>query len=178
MGSDYEGAGKLLIDSILKGEEKISNREELGSMVPLKLFQSIRLIALGSAMEEMLGAGSRALIYQAGQRLGLHLGEAVLEEAKGDLNAYVALIQDLCLELKIGKLIIDEVDLEQGKLALHLDECVSCAGITGMNAPICNFETGMVGGIIKIFLKKNVRAVETHCHAVGDESCAIQVKVL
>ncbi|RLB47702.1 MAG: 4-vinyl reductase [Deltaproteobacteria bacterium] len=178
MASDYDAAGGLLVQSILAGDTKVDNRERLGAKVPIQLFQAMRLVALGSAMEDMIGDGSRALVYQAGQRLGNVLGGAVMPQAEGDLDKYVGLIQGVTQELGIGFVVIDKVDLDAGEINMHLDECVSCAGITGMSAPICNFEAGMVGGLIKTFVGRSVKAVETRCHAIGDKTCGVDVKIL
>src|SRR4051794_7072922 len=100
--SDYAHAESLLLASILSGEEEISNRATLGPNVPIRLFQALRLIALGTSMEEMIGGGSRALVYRSGQRLGEVLGRAVLPSCGSDLNKYLATVREVALKLSLG----------------------------------------------------------------------------
>lgn len=176
--TDLQIAQSRLLQSILSDTKTVDNRDNLGPMVPIRLFQALRLIALGTGLEEMLGDGSRALVYQSGQRLGQVLGGAVKDAAEGQLDHYVELVRGLCIQLSIGQVVPEKVDLDRGELGLRVDECVSCAGIQGTSGPICHFETGMVGGIVREFLGAPVRAVETRCNAVGDKTCAIQVKVI
>jgi predicted hydrocarbon binding protein len=177
VASDYQVAASSLLEAVLSGEETVANREQLGPMVPIRLFQALRLIAFGSTMEQMIGGGARALVYQSGQQLGHVLGSAVVGQANRDLKTYVGIIQKLCKKLSIGFVVVEKVALSDGLLVLRVDECVSCAGISGTAAPICHFEAGMVGGIVRVFLNTDVRASEVKCNAVGDRTCAIEVRV-
>src|SRR5687768_12490283 len=125
--SDYDKAASLLLESILRGDTTVKNRGSLGPMVPIQLFQALRLIGLGTSIEDMVGEGSRALVYQSGQRVGLVLGRAVVPKAENDLKTYMTLIRAVCLQLTIGQLVEEKVQLSEGKLTLRVDECVSCA---------------------------------------------------
>jgi uncharacterized protein len=176
--SDYDLAADLLLKDILQGTEGIANREQLGPMVPIRLFQALRLVGMGTAIEGMVGDGAPALVYQSGQSLGLALGGALAPKANKDLEAYVNLVHQACRGLSIGIVVVEKVDLDNGALTLRVDECVSCAGVHGAHHPICNFETGLVGGIIRAFVGVPVRAVETRCNAVGDSTCGIDIKIL
>jgi predicted hydrocarbon binding protein len=176
--SDYDKAGTALLASIVAGRRDIANRETLGPMVPIQLFQALRLIAFGSCVERLVGDGARALVYQSGARVGQVLGQAVLAQAGRDLGRYLELVRKVCLDLTIGQVVLEREDSAQGLLVLRVDECVSCAGVSGVSAPICNFEAGMVGGLVKTFVVRDVRAVETRCNAVGDKTCGIDVTIL
>lgn len=179
MATDYSVAEQLLLKNILGGDIKnVSNRMKLGATVPIQLFQALRLIGMGSSMEVMVGDGARAIVYQSGARLGHVIGSAVVPVAGKDITKYLGLVRDLCQTLTIGLLVAEKVDLSEGLLTLRVDECVSCAGIHGVNAPICNFEAGMVGGVVKAFAGREVKAVETRCHAVGDNTCGVDVRIL
>ncbi len=175
--SDYAHAESLLLASILSGEEEIANRATLGPTIPIRLFQALRLIALGTSIEEMVGGGSRALVYRSGQRMGEVLGRAVLPSVGSDLDKYLSTVRDVALKLSLGLVVPEKIDLSVGRLVLRVDECVSCAGITSANAPICHFEAGMVGGLVRAFAGVDARAVETRCNAVGDKTCGIEVQL-
>jgi hypothetical protein len=176
--SDYKMAANILLGDILSGKQDISNRTNLGPMVPIRLFQALRLVGMGVAMETMVGEGSNAIVYQSGQSLGMALGGALAPQANNDLNEFVTLVHNACLALRIGEVVVEKVDLREGQLTLRVDECVSCAGVEGATAPICNFEAGLVGGIIRSFVKVPVKAVETRCHAVGDNTCGVDLTIL
>jgi hypothetical protein len=110
--------------------------------------------------------------------VGLVLGRAVLAKAESDLKKYMDLIRGVCLQLSIGQLVEEKVQLSDGKLTLRVDECVSCAGIQGTSGPICHFEAGLVGGVVRAFTSREVKAVETRCNAAGDNTCGIDVQIL
>jgi uncharacterized protein len=176
--TDYDTAEATLLKSILGGEREVKNRKTLGPMVPIQLFQALRLIGMGSSIEDMVGDGARALVYQSGQRVGQVLGNAVLPQAGKDLKKYVELVRAVCLQLTIGQVVLEKADNAKGRLTLTVDECVSCAGLSGAKAPICNFEAGLVGGVVRTFVNQEVKAVESRCNAVGDNTCAIDVQIL
>lgn len=178
VASNYEIAQNGLLESILGGDTDIENRATLGPMIPIRLFQILRLIALGSGMEDMIGSGAPAMVNQSGRSLGQVLGGAVNKNNDKDLDTFIGEIGHLCKQLSIGILVPTKVNMETGEINLRVDECVSCAGVHGVNAPICHFEAGMVGGIIRSFSGRNVRAIETKCNAIGDKTCLIEAKIL
>jgi predicted hydrocarbon binding protein len=47
-----------------------------------------------------------------------------------------------------------------------------------VKAPICNFEAGLVAGVVKVFAGREVKAVEVKCNAVGDRTCAVDAHIL
>jgi predicted hydrocarbon binding protein len=167
-----------LLASILRGDQEVKNRENLGAMVPIQLFQALRLVGVGSAIQDMVGDGADALVYRSGQSLGEILGNAVLPQADSDLGKYVGLIRAVCLKLSIGQVVVEKVALHDNLIQLRVDECVSCAGLESADKPICHFEAGMVGGIVRTFTKTPVRAIETRCNAIGDGTCGIDVHIL
>ena len=91
--SNYSHAEQMLLASILRGDQTVANRTTLGSKIPIQLFQALRLIAMGSSLEEMVGGGARALVYRSGQRLGEVLGRAVAPLAGKDLNKYLGIVR-------------------------------------------------------------------------------------
>ena len=176
--TDYANAEATLLRSILAGKKEVANRTTLGPMVPIQLFQALRLIGMGSSIEEMVGDGAHALVYQSGKRVGQTLGNAVLPRANKDLSKYLELIRGVCLQLSIGQLVLERADNATGLIAVRVDECVSCAGISGVKAPICNFEVGLVAGVVKVYAGREVKAVEVKCNAVGDRTCAVDAHIL
>ena len=56
--TDYQIAQQQIFDSIIAGEFGIENREELGPMVPIRLFQVLRMVAMGSIEAEMLNVAT------------------------------------------------------------------------------------------------------------------------
>src|SRR5436305_10781078 len=108
--TDYDTAAASLIKSIVSGGREVANRKTLGPMVPIQLFQALRLIGMGSSIEQMVGGGARALVYQSGQRVGLLLGQAVLPQAGKDLKKYLELVRAVCLSLTIGQVVLEKAD--------------------------------------------------------------------
>lgn len=171
-------ASAEVISAIVKGEAELQNRKVLGPMIPVRLFQAVRMIGLGVAMEEMVGPGAKALVYRSGQRLGEGLGGVVLDQTGENLTDFVSGIQKVCADLRLGLVVVEKADPSTGLFTIRVDECVSCAGVQNIGVPICHFEAGLVGGILRSFVKAPVRAVETRCNAAGDSTCGIELEVM
>ena len=176
--SDYDIAVGSLLEDILAGKNEVANRTTLGSQVPIQLFQALRLVGLGTAMESTVGAGASALVYRAGQDLGMAVGGALKPKSGNDLDDYLDLVKSSCNHLRIGAVVVEKVDLSSGEMTIRVDECVSCAGIQDTSAPLCNFEAGLVGGFVRAFVGVPVRATETRCSALGDSTCGVDVTIL
>ncbi|MFW5443412.1 MAG: V4R domain-containing protein [Methylococcaceae bacterium] len=176
--SDYQIASQILLQSILDNKTEVENRMTLGPTIPIQLFQMLRMVALGVGMENLIGPGASAMVYQSGVNFGRILGTAVNPSKDKGLDTYVGEIGLLCKQLSIGIVVPTKVDVDSGEINFRVDECVSCAGIHSVNSPICHFEAGMVGGIVGEFVGQNVKATETKCNAIGDKTCAIETKFI
>ncbi|WP_256360787.1 hypothetical protein [Methylomonas koyamae] len=73
--SDYQIAQQQILDGIISGQFEIENRNDLGPLIPIRLFQALRMVALGSNVEDILGQGAPSLVYHSGQSLGLAMGQ-------------------------------------------------------------------------------------------------------
>ncbi|MFN7066062.1 MAG: V4R domain-containing protein, partial [Aquificaceae bacterium] len=86
---------------------------------------------------------------------------------------YLMNVAGFVRDMKIGILI--PVELNQEGMVLQLDECITCAGMHNIGKKICQFETGMVAGIVESHLNKRVKAHESKCNANGDGICEVEV---
>lgn len=155
-----------------------SKRNQLGDSIKIDMFRVVRG-ALVNLISMQIGDNVIAsnAMYMTGKAMGLEMGEAFFSEIK-DLNEYVEKVGAALKDFKVGLLrIVDNSNLDKGKLTVAVDECVSCSGTPNIGEPICHFEGGLVAGLLKYFLKKEVDAVETKCWGKGDETCEFEVTI-
>lgn len=153
-----------------------SKRTTLGPTVGVEMFRILRqsmvdLISINLGKEE-----AEKAIYMAGKAVGGEIGNVFLSEVK-DLDGLVTKVTGILKDLKVGLFKVVSADPDNGRFVVAVDECVSCSGTPTIGETICSFEGGIIAGILKFFLKKEVKAVETKCWAKGDNTCEFDVTV-
>ena len=159
--------GLELIGSPAKG------RPTLGERVPVQMFRALRLVGVMEGMDKAIGDAS-ALIYASGQGLGEAMGKQILEKSGKDLHRFVEGTINTMRELGVGILSVTKADLENHLIVLQVNECITCAGIPAVDKTVCDFEAGVVSGILGAFLETSVTVVESKCWGAGDQYCEFE----
>ncbi|MDX2093369.1 MAG: DUF2507 domain-containing protein [Kofleriaceae bacterium] len=151
-----EGAGGKRIE--------ISNalsiiRPKLGDRAGVALYRLLRLVAL----EDIIGRGAGATAYVAGKKLGQNLGITKLED-------FLA----LCNAISLG--VVTVPVLTASRIHVDVYECVTCSGMAPVGRTLCQFEAGLVAGVVQAVTGKPTKAKEVTCiGGLGHDSCGVEV---
>lgn len=136
-------------------------RPTLGDQAGVGLYRLLRLVAL----EDIIGRGAAGTAYVAGKKLGTSLGITKLED-----------FLELCDALAIG--VIKVPVLTASKIYVDVYECVTCSGMEPVGRSLCQFEGGIVAGVVQTVVGKPAKAKELTCiGGLGHDSCGIEVLV-
>ena len=150
-------------------------RNTLGSTTSVEIFRILRT-ALSNIIELQLGQeNAKEAIYSSGLAVGGEIKKAFLSDVT-ELEDFAAKLKELLIGLKIGVMSIVSADVENSEFVIRVDECVSCSGTPNIGEAICDFEGGVVAGVLSDFLGKQLKAVETKCYGLGDSYCEFSVK--
>lgn len=134
-------------------------RPKLGDRAGVALYRLLRLVAL----EDIIGRGAGATAYVAGKKLGQNLGITKLED-------FLA----LCSAISIG--IVKVPVMTSSRIHVDIYECVTCAGMQAVGRTLCQFEAGMVAGVVQNVTGKPTKAKEVTCiGGLGHETCGVEV---
>lgn len=139
---------------------KKMNREQLGNLVPLELFRSVRLIGMYQGLP-MRGKNTTITV---GREIGKNIPVQSLEEAL-----------QLFEELKIGiPKILKRTDKE---IHVAIEDCF-CKGlpVTEGNM-VCDLEGAILEGALSKIYKGNVSIREVKCNVNGDEHCEYVIRL-
>lgn len=76
-------------------------------------------------------------------------------------------------EAREGKLVVKQLSINPLQVHIDFDNCVECAGISGMKHGICYYHAGTFAGIISALLNwDDIDCYETDCHARGNDGCS------
>jgi predicted hydrocarbon binding protein len=134
-------------------------RPQLGDRAGVALYRLLRLVAL----EDIIGRGAGATAYVAGKKLGQNLGITKLED-------FLA----LCQAISIG--VVQVPVITASRIYVDVYECVTCAGMQPVGRTLCQFEAGLVAGVIQVITGKVTKAKEMTCiGGLGHDSCGVEI---
>lgn len=134
-------------------------RPRLGDQAGVALYRLLRLVAL----EDIIGRGAGATAYVAGKKLGTNLGITKLED-------FLA----LCSAISLG--VVQVPVMTASRIQVDVYECVTCAGLTPVGRTLCQFEAGIVAGVVQAVTKRPTKAKEVTCiGGLGHDACGVEV---
>lgn len=126
------------------------------AQVPTALFRMLQF----SILPEILGASAGPAIYLASKRFSREL----------DIRSIQAL-KDWFREMSLGEL---EVELDEERVLVKLHHCLSCQQLPPGGTPLCDFERGLVDGVLEGIAGTEVLTKETLCWGLGDTVCQFE----
>ncbi len=134
-------------------------RPKLGDKAGVALYRLLRLVAL----EDIIGRGAGATAYVAGKKLGQSLGITKLDN-----------FLQLCSSISLG--VVKVPVLTSSRIYVDVYECVTCSGMRTVGRPLCQFEAGIVAGVVQTIVGKTAKAKEVTCiGGLGHDSCGVEV---
>ncbi|EKD27614.1 MAG: hypothetical protein ACD_79C00654G0003 [uncultured bacterium] len=162
--------------NIISAIGNTKQRMTLGNTTSLEIFRIMKT-SLQNLISVVLGSEQGALaVYNSGRAVGGEMYEAFFKEIK-EFDELIEQFSKLVKDLKIGIVSVIKADFEKGFFEIRVDECVSCSGTSNTGKSICDFEGGIIAGVLQAYLGKRVEAKETHCWGLGDNFCGFEVHV-
>ncbi|MFC1764745.1 V4R domain-containing protein [Planctomycetota bacterium] len=96
---------------------------------------------------------------------------------KLEFGAFVAQLQQVLKDLKIGILRIEKADLEELAFTLTVAEDLDCSGLPITDETVCHYDEGFIAGIFQAYTGKPFIAKEVDCWASGDRVCRFEASL-
>jgi diguanylate cyclase (GGDEF)-like protein len=113
-----------------------------------------------SVLPELLGASAGPAIYLAAKRFSGELGIHSIQALK-----------DWFAEMRLGEL---EVELDEERVLVKLTRCVSCERLPRTGTAVCDFERGLLDGVLEHVTGTEIVTKETLCWGLGDTVCQFE----
>lgn len=121
--------------------------------------QLFRLTLL-TILPEVLGESTGPLLYLAAKRFSRDLGLRSLQSLKDWFRA-----------MSLGEV---EVELDEEKLLVKVAHCSLSYRLPAVGAPLCDFERGLIDGVLEVITGREVVTKETLCWGLGDTVCQFE----
>lgn len=145
-------------------------RKNLGEEMPVAVYRLMQYTIM-DVLEENLGREkAEELIRASGFRAGTAFAKNLLPKDV-DFPTFVAKLQEVLKEMKIGILRFEKSDLDNLKFVLTVSEDLDCSGLPVTGDSVCVYDEGLLAGILHYYTGKSFDVVEVDCWATGDRTC-------
>lgn len=151
-------------------------RPNLGLSVSVSVYRLLQY-TLRDVLITKLGVNTANEIFiEAGRLAGKEFCKNLLN-LNLEFNEFIAQLQRVLQELKIGILRIEEMDLDNMKMLLTVAEDLDCSGLPVSDETVCEYDEGFIAGILEAYTGKNFYVKEIDCWASGDRVCRFKVEL-
>jgi predicted hydrocarbon binding protein len=166
----YEFTWELLGDITLA-------RPNLGPLTRLEVYRLFQY-TLRDVLEAELGTEQTdRMFYKAGQLAARHFYTNLVGTPK-DLAEFVATLQTLLRDLKIGILRVEKADLATGSFVLTVHEDLDCSGLPDLGHQVCVYDEGFIAGLLERFSGREYLVKEIDCWCTGERTCRFSAELV
>jgi diguanylate cyclase (GGDEF)-like protein len=138
---------------------QLLNASDAEISIPPALFRLVQLVLL----PEVLGASAGPVLYVAAKRFSRSLEMQSIQDLKSWFSY-----------MTLGDL---EIELDEEKVLVKLSKCMTCYRLPATGTPLCDFERGLIDGVLERITGTDVITKETLCWGLGDTVCQFEAYV-
>lgn len=154
-----------------------TGRPNLGFTTDVAVYRLMQFTLRDVLIQEYGVEAADRVFHKAGETAGRNFYEHLITR-RNSFNEFVAELQDLLRQLKIGILRIEKGDLEKLTFTLTVAEDLDCSGLPACNEQICTYDEGFISGLFKAHTGRDFFVKEVDCWCSGDRVCRFEVKPL
>jgi predicted hydrocarbon binding protein len=145
-------------------------RGDLGEDMPVLVYRLMQYTMLDVLSKEFGNEQANEFFRRAGYLAGVEFAKNMLDLSL-DFDHFLASLQKILQELKIGILRMEAFDPGTGHIILTVGQDLDCSGLPVTNENVCNYDEGFIAGILESYTGKKYEVREVDCWASGDRVC-------
>jgi len=154
--------------------ENLGNIKEgrgfLGEEVPVIVYRLMQFTMRDVLTNDFGKEKAEHYLRESGRLAGMEFARNALD-VNADFDNFVANLQKVMQQLKIGILRIEAVDAEAREIILTVGEDLDCSGLPVTGDTVCNYDEGFITGILEVYTGKFYTVREIDCWASGARTC-------
>lgn len=151
-------------------------RKNLGEEMPVFVYRLLQFTMKDELIKQFGKEKTIEIFRNAGDLAGREFANHMLDITL-PFNEFVAQLQDVLVDSKIGVLRIEKFDPETGFAVLTVGEDLDCSGLPITGETVCNYDEGFLAGVLKVYTKKDYIVTEVDCWASGARVCRFEAVV-
>ncbi len=151
-------------------------RLNLGESMPVYVYRLFEFTIKDELARRFGNEATIEIFRAAGELAGREFANHMLDLSL-PYHEFVAQLQRVLEESKIGILRVEKFDFETGKAVLTVGEDLDCSGLPVTGETVCNYDEGFLAGVLKMYTKKNYVVTEIDCWASGSRVCRFEANI-
>lgn len=151
-------------------------RKNLGDEMPVYIYR----LFLSSIRKELEYRYGKKEMIDILRSTGRTSGEKFAKEFLNlelPMNEFIADLKSSLEAHKIGILRMEKLDETTGDAVITIGEDIDCSGLPVTGETVCNYDEGMLEGILREYTKKEYNVTEIDCWATGSRVCRFEAVV-
>ena len=154
----------------------IDGRRNLGEDMPVFVYRLFQFTIKDVSAKRYGNEATVDIFRSAGELAGREFASHLLN-LDLPFNEFIAHLQSVLEESKIGILRVEKFDLDTGEAVLTVGEDLDCSGLPITGETVCNYDEGFLAGVLKMYTKKEYIVTEVDCWATGSRVCRFEAAV-
>ncbi|NYB26662.1 MAG: hypothetical protein HVN34_04905 [Methanobacteriaceae archaeon] len=149
--------------------------EERKSLVSANSVGAIRSIIITGSKQFGMGTMGSILRIAGGEFSSLRAKQMMDtgKVEKGDVQGWLDIVKFDFGNWGYG--ILTAESIEDEKITIKIDECMSCSGMPILGNPVCYYEGGRITGGLSEITGEKWQFIEVNCWALGDDFCRFEL---
>jgi predicted hydrocarbon binding protein len=150
-------------------------RPNLGLTTDVSVYRLMQFTLRDALIREYGVEACDGIFYTAGENAGRHFYENLITK-KDSFNDFMAELQDVLKNSRIGILRVEKGDLDKLTFTITVAEDLDCSGLPVCDEEICTYDEGFIAGLFSAHTGKPFEVKEIDCWCSGDRVCRFDVK--
>ncbi len=152
-------------------------RPHLGEQVPVLFYRALQYSLFDSIQERFGTDTAKQIFREAGYKVGVQFANHELNLTE-DVKSFLAELSQKMLALKIGVVRVEDLNGRDGSFVITVGEDLDCSGLPVSGEKVCNFDEGLLEGLVGCYFKKKYKVREIDCWASGSKTCRFKGEVV
>ena len=145
-------------------------RGDLGEEMPVLVYRLMQFTMLDVLCKAHGIDKANEYFRDAGFLAGYEFAKNTLNLDK-DFDSFIAELQRVLQELKIGLLRMESFDQATGSIVLTIGQDLDCSGLPITHENVCVYDEGFIAGILEAYTGNKYEVREIDCWSNGDRVC-------
>lgn len=150
-------------------------RPNLGLTTDVSVYRLMQFTLRDTLIEDLGVEKADRIFYRAGETAGRHFYENLVTK-RDSFGEFVAELQDVLKQMRIGILRVEKSDEENLAFTLTIAEDLDCSGLPVCDERICTYDEGFLSGLLGAHTGKEFSVKEVDCWCSGGRVCRFDVK--
>lgn len=151
----------------------LDGRANLGENMPVYVYRLFEFTIKDALVQKFGNDVAVEIFRNAGELAGTEFAKNLLDLTL-PLNQFIANLQAVLEESKIGILRVEKFDLDTGNAVLTIGEDLDCSGLPVTGETVCNYDEGFLAGVLKTYTNRDYVVTEVDCWATGSRVCRFE----